>query len=108
MRLPRALPLNDRDDAADLVVRLALPVILVVGKRFGCLNHALPTVEAIAARGLELAGWIANRINPHMAKADENIAALRERIGAPLLGEVPFLATADARDAAKRLDLSTL
>lgn len=99
------VPLTDREDSADLAVRLGLPVILVVGMRLGCLNHALLTVEAIAARGLELAGWVANSIDPEMAKRPENVAALRARIAAPLLGEVAFLKPPDPARAAAALDL---
>jgi dethiobiotin synthetase len=65
-------------------------VILVVGLRLGCLNHALLTQEAIEAEGLELAGWIANRIDPAMARAEENVEALKKRLRAPLLADVPF------------------
>ncbi|MGH8680270.1 MAG: dethiobiotin synthase [Burkholderiales bacterium] len=99
------VPLTDREDSADLAVRLGLPVILVVGMRLGCLSHALLTVEAIAARGLELAGWVANSIDPRMAKRPENVAALRARIAAPLLGEVPFLEPPDPVRAAAALEL---
>jgi dethiobiotin synthetase len=83
-------------------------VILVVGMRLGCLNHALLTVEAIAARGLPLAGWVANAIDPEMPKRPENVAALRARIAAPLLGEVPFLAPPDPARAAAALDVRPL
>jgi dethiobiotin synthetase len=76
--------------------------------RLGCLNHALLTAEAIAARGLPLAGWVANAIDPQMAKRTENVAALRARIAASLLGEVPFLASADPRRAAEALDVGGL
>ena len=99
------VPLGVDRDSADLAVTLALPVILVVGLRLGCLNHALLTAEAIAARGLTLAGWVANRIDPDMARADDNIAALRERLGAPLLGSVPRCAGGQPADAAGHLDL---
>jgi len=92
-------------DSTDLAVALALPVILVVGLRLGCINHALLTAEAIAARGLTLAGWVANRIDPDMARADDNIATLRERLGAPLLGSVPRIAGGQPADAAPCLDL---
>ena len=102
------VPLNDGQDSADLAVQLALPVILVVGMRLGCLNHALLTVEVIAARGLTLAGWVANVVDAGMAMLDENIAALRQRIAAPLLGVVPYLAQPDAREASKRLDFELL
>jgi len=83
------VPLNDRDDAGDLAVALGLPVVLVVGMRLGCLNHALLTQQAIAARSLRLAGWIANSIDPAMARFDENLQALRQRIAAPLIGVMP-------------------
>ncbi|MGB7502704.1 MAG: dethiobiotin synthase [Azonexus sp.] len=102
-RTPGALPSGR--DTADLAVALALPVILVVGLRLGCINHALLTAEAIAARGLTLAGWVANRIDPAMTRADENIAALRERLGAPLLGIVPYLPGGNPAAAACHLKL---
>ncbi len=89
------VPLNERQDAADLAVALALPIVLVVGMRLGCLNHALLTQQAISARSLRLAGWIANSIDPQMARFDENLQALRERIIAPLLGVMPYRPSAD-------------
>ena len=73
---------------ADLAQALGVPVVLVVGLRLGCLNHALLTVEAVRARGLTLAGWVANRIDPAMACADENLDFLRRHIPAPLLADV--------------------
>ena len=84
------VPLDERRDAGAIPKRLGLPVILVVGLRLGCLNHALLTREAIEADGLELAGWVANRIDPAMARVEENIAALRQRLCAPLLADVPY------------------
>ena len=84
------VPLGADRDSADLAVHLGLPVILVVGMRLGCINHALLTAEAIAVRGLLLAGWVANRIDPAMSRFEENLLALRERLDAPLLGVVPF------------------
>lgn len=83
------VPLADDFDAADLAAALALPVILVVGMRLGCLNHALLTQEAIRARGLTLAGWIANRVDPRMSRFDENLATLKTGLRAPLLGVIP-------------------
>ena len=71
---------------ADLVRALGMPVVLVVGLRLGCINHALLSARAIVADGCTLAGWIANRIDPAMAFADANLATLRARIAAPLLG----------------------
>jgi dethiobiotin synthetase len=76
--------------ALDNPVALALPVVLVVGLRLGCLNHALLTAEAIRADGLHLAGWVANTVDPAMACRDENIDTLRQRLAAPLLGTVPW------------------
>ena len=84
------VPLDEREDAGAIPKRLGLPVILVVGMRLGCLNHALLTQEAIEAEGLELAGWIANRIDPSMARAEENVETLKRRLRAPLLADVPF------------------
>lgn len=83
------VPLGVDRDSAELAVRLGLPVILIVGMRLGCINHALLSTEAIAARGLRLAGWVANRIDPAMARFDENLATLRRLLPAPLLGVVP-------------------
>jgi dethiobiotin synthetase len=85
-----------------------LPIILVVGVRLGCLNHALLTVEAIATRGLTLAGWVANVVDAEMTWVEENVVALQQRIAAPLLGIVPYLPQADARVAAGQLNLERL
>ena len=89
-----AVPLSSTLMQVDLVRALELPVVLVVGLRLGCLNHAVLSARAIAADGCRLAGWIANRIDPAMERAEENLAELRTRIGAPLLGVLPY-----ARDA---------
>jgi dethiobiotin synthetase len=83
------VPLTDTLTGADLAVALGLPVVLVVGLRLGCLNHALLTAEAIRARGLTLAGWVANRIDPGMAAQDDNVETLRTRLGAPLWADIP-------------------
>ncbi len=91
-----AVPLNEGEDFGDLARLLGLPVVLTVGLRLGCINHALLTQEAILARGLVLAGWVANRIDPAMAACDENLATLAARMRAPLLGVVPYLAEPDA------------
>lgn len=89
------VPLSEETDFGDLAFRLGLPVVLVVGIRLGCLNHALLTAEAIRRRGLVLAGWVANRIDPATTRADENIATLRARLPAPLLAELPYSASAE-------------
>lgn len=99
------VPLGDDFDTADLAERLALPLILVVGLRLGCLNHALLTTEAIRSRGLKLTGWIANGIDPDMPWPEENITALKERIAAPLLGYLPWQGNADPALAAQHLSL---
>lgn len=105
------VPLNAQVTTADMAQALDLPVILVVGMRLGCINHALLTVEAIATRGLRLAGWVANTVDANMLYPQENIAALRERIAAPMLGHIPRLNVPDhekAKAAAAYLDLSQL
>lgn len=94
------VPLGPGHDIAGLAQRLALPVVLVVRVRLGCINHALLTAEAVAGRGLPLAGWVANAVDPAMPAARENVAALAERLPAPLLAEIPLLASpAPARAA---------
>jgi dethiobiotin synthetase len=102
------VPLNVHQDSADMLKALDLPIILVVGIRLGCLNHALLTVEAINARGLSLAAWVANVIEVDMPHWEANITALQQRIAAPLLGIVPYLLNADARIALRQLDMDRL
>jgi dethiobiotin synthetase len=102
------VPLTDTQDTADLAVQLALPVILVVGMRLGCISHSLLTVEAIQARGLHLAGWIANQIDPGMRHAAANLEALKARIPAPLLGHIPHLVPADPYMAVEHLNIHLL
>lgn len=102
------VPLNATEDVADLARVLRLPVVLVVGMRLGCLNHALLTAEAIDRRGLPWCGWVANHVEPAMAVPDENIDTLTRRLGAPLLGRVPFSAEQDARTLATVLDVGAI
>lgn len=102
------VPLNRAEDAADLAQCLGLPVILVVAIRLGCLNHALLTADAIRSKGLAFAGWIANRMDTAMAEAERNVAALAERLPAPLLGDIEFTPTPDPRRIASRLTLTNL
>ena len=90
------VPLNSHQDSADLAQLLGLPVVLVVGMRLGCLNHALLTADAIRVRGLPLAGWVANRIDPDMTAFAPNLDALRQRLDAPLLGVVEHQLVPDA------------
>lgn len=86
------VPLNDREDFSDLAKELSLPVILVVGLRLGCINHALLTLEAIRRDGLRVAGWVANHVDPNMSCMEENLETLKQRMTAPYLGFVPNLA----------------
>ena len=86
------VPIDDTRFFPDMAVYLQLPVVLVVGLRLGCINHALLTAQAIAARGLRLAGWVGNRIDPAFSRLDDNLAALHRHLPAPCLGVVPPLA----------------
>jgi len=102
------VPLNEKQDSAELAQQFELPVILVVGMRLGCLNHALLTADAIAACGLKLAGWVANVLDANMPMLRDNIAALEQRLAAPLLGVVEYQNSPDARAAAAQLDIGLL
>ena len=102
------VPLNDAQDSADLAVLLGLPVILVVGMRLGCLNHALLTIRAINECGLICAGWVANVLDDEMPALTENIEALQQRITTPLLGLMPHQSHPDARAAASHLNIGLL
>ncbi|MDN3650863.1 dethiobiotin synthase [Reinekea marina] len=84
------VPLNNRETLADVVKALNLDVILVVGMKLGCLNHAILTMEAIERDGLKVAGWIANCIDPEMDGLEENIQTLQQYLRAPLIGVMPF------------------
>ena len=90
------VPLNEHEDFGDLARLFALPVVLTVGMRLGCINHALLTQEAILARDLVFAGWVANRIDPEMRVYEDNLATLKARLRVPLLGIVPWMKTVDA------------
>jgi dethiobiotin synthetase len=85
------VPLNTKEDLGDATKAIGLPVILVVGMRLGCINHALLTYEALKIRNLQVAGWIANALSEEMPLLQENIQTLKDRINAPLLGVIPPL-----------------
>ena len=102
------VPLDEHSDTVHLARLIGLPVVLVVGLRLGCLNHALLTAQAIEAAGLTFAGWIANAIDPDMPVSEENVATLVGRLKAPLLGRLPFAPGATARELAVHLDPSAL
>lgn len=101
------VPLNEREGLNDLASELKLDVILVVGMKLGCLNHALLTARMIAADGLRLAGWVATQVEPDMPVRDENLATLKALLPAPCLGFIPYKATITASDAAEYLHLPT-
>ena len=92
-----AVPLSPTLMQADLVRALKLPVILVVGLRLGCINHTLLSARAIADEGCKLVGWIGNRIDPDMARIDDNIATLSAKLPTPCFGVLPFVSAPDPR-----------
>lgn len=100
-----AAPLSATLDQAHVVRALRLPVVLVVGLRLGCLNHAYLSARAIAADGCRLAGWIASGIDPDMARADDNFALLSQRLPAPCWGRLPYAPEATADAMARYLDI---
>lgn len=102
------VPLNTQQTLADLARALGLKVILVVGLRLGCLNHALLTAESIQAHGCGLAGWVANRLPGEMAAVNSNIEALKARLACPYLGCVPLLDRLHATAVAAHLSVSVL
>lgn len=99
------VPLNLNETFADVAKELQAPVILVVGMKLGCINHALLTVEAIQRDGLKLAGWIANRVDPDMSAYDENLETLQSMIKAPCLGVVPHLDNLEIEKVAEHIQL---
>jgi dethiobiotin synthetase len=99
------VPINERDYLSALPIELKMPVILVVGLRLGCINHALLTMEAIARDGLPLVGWVANQIEAELPEAQAIIETLNLRLGAPCLGHIPFLPGGDFNQAVDSLQL---
>lgn len=98
-----AAPLTATLDQQHLVEALELPVVLVVGMRLGCLNHARLTARAVQADGAKLIGWIANEVDPQMERRDENFALLKARMPVPCWGRLPYAPTTDARALARHL-----
>jgi dethiobiotin synthetase len=103
-----AVPLTETFTTADLVENLDIPVILVVGMKLGCINHALLTVESILNKKQKLCGWVANRIDGDMQAYEENFSFLKEKIKAPCLGEVPYFKDFDPYKASKFINLNKL
>jgi dethiobiotin synthetase len=87
------VPLGAATDMLDIAARLRLRVLLVVGIRLGCLNHALLSAQSVSARGIVLAGWVANRIDREMDAADDNVATLAARLPAPLVADIAWCAS---------------
>lgn len=102
------LPINDQQYLSDWVKKERLPVILVVGVRLGCINHALLTLEAIQQDGLEVAGWVINQLYPNMSHYQANIDTLKRLIKAPLLGEIPWLEDAPREGIDSYIDIDAL
>ena len=102
------VPLNAAESMADIAAGIGAPVILVVGLRLGCINHALLSAAAVRAAGLELAGWVANQADPEMAVPDENVQTLVARLDAPLLGRIPHLENPSTIFAVPHLSLDAL
>ncbi len=95
------VPISATEFLSDFAIALQLPVILVVGVKLGCINHALLTAQAIINDGLELAGWVANVVDPSCARLAENLATLQQLMPAPCLAEVPHLTSASAEHVAE-------
>ena len=102
------VPLSGRETLAGLAVELQLLVILVVGMKLGCLNHALLTAEAIRRDGLQLAGWVANTVDSNMSCFEENVETLRQLLPAPCLGVVPSLSDCSPDKVAAHLQIDLL
>jgi len=103
-----AVPLTETFTTADLVESLDIPVILVVGMKLGCINHALLTIQSILNKKQKLCGWVANRIDGDMQAYEENFSFLKEKIKAPCLGEVPYFKDFDPYKASKFIDINKL
>ncbi|KFA95992.1 MULTISPECIES: dethiobiotin synthase [Vibrio] len=102
------VPVSKDDCLSTWVQQEKLPVVLVVGIKLGCLSHAMLTAEAIKADGLELVGWVANRVNPGVEHYAEIIEMLENKIDAPKLGEVPYVPGCKKRDLGKYIKLDVL
>jgi len=103
------VPLNETETMADFCVELGFPVIMVVGMKLGCLNHALLTARAVRAAGLPIAGWVANCMTEQMPAFEANLRSLQALLSAPLLGEIPHLgSTPKPSRAAEYLQLDRL
>lgn len=102
------VPLNDHESLADFAQKIDLPIIVVVGMKLGCLNHALLTIEAIKTRKMKIAGWVANALAQEMSLLNENIQSLQDRIDAPFLGMIPTLPLALQKQSNSPYSLAAL
>ncbi len=102
------VPLDDFLTFADLAELIAYPVILVIGMRLGCLNHALLTADAIYSRNVPIGGWIANCIDPNMLRLEENIETLKRHIAFPYLGTVPWMDHPQPENVIKYIHLDAI
>lgn len=100
------VPISEQDSLSSWVQEQQLAVILVVGIKLGCLSHALLTAESIRADGLQIVGWVANRVNPGTEHYADIIHLLETRLDAPKLGEIPYMPSIKSRDLGKYIDLS--
>src|SRR5690606_27504090 len=102
------VPLNERETLANLVKDLQLPVILVVGMRLGCLNHAILSAKAIQLDGVRVAGWVANCVQPDFPQLEANVATLKSMLSAPCLGVIPHANPLDFAKLASFIDTDLL
>lgn len=102
------VPISDEESLSTWVQQEQLPVILVVGIKLGCLSHALLTAEVIKSDGLNLVGWVANRVNPGTEHYADIIEMLEMRLAVPKLGEIPYIPKAKRKDLAKYIDVTAL
>lgn len=102
------VPLNGQQDVADIAVNMNLPVILIVGLKLGCINHARLTLQAIQAAGCRVIGWIGTQIDPEMMNVDENIETLKHYLPVQCLGIVPWLENRDTKTVASYINSETL
>ncbi|MDW6004312.1 dethiobiotin synthase [Vibrio mangrovi] len=102
------VPVSDSACLSDWVKQERLPVVLVVGIQLGCLNHAMLTAESIRADGLEIVGWVANRINPGTEHYADIIETLERTLNAPKLGEIPYVPSAKRQELGRFIDVEPL
>lgn len=102
------VPVSKDDCLSTWVKQEKLPVVLVVGIKLGCLSHAMLTAEAIQHDGLEIIGWVANRVNPGTEHYAEIIAMLEDKMPAPKLGEIPYMPSVKRKNMGKYINLEVL